>query len=144
MSVFPDTMSAPSDSSTRSASIVPLGSGPLRTRSPATSTASGFARRISAVTASSAIRLPWMSERTAMRVIRRTPAGGMMNESRPSQATSPSTLATPRPLPNREPSFSIVISSRSVSPGTTTRLKRTSSIPANSPIRSPKPGCIAT
>ena len=42
------------------------------------------------------------------------------------------------------PSLSIVTSSRSVSPGTTTRLKRHSSIPPNSPIRSPNPGCLAT
>jgi len=43
---------------------------------------------------------------------RSTPAGGMTNERRPSQATSPSTVATPRPLPNRLPSFSIVTSRR--------------------------------
>jgi hypothetical protein len=61
-----------------------------------------------------------------------------------SQATSPSTEATPRPRPKREPSFSIVTSSRSTSPGTTIRLKRVSSIAAKSPIRSPKPGCLAT
>src|SRR5699024_5709977 len=72
------------------------------------------------------------------------PTGGMMKLSRPEQATSPSTVATPRPLPKRDPSFSIVTSRRSVSPGATMRLNRTSSMPANSPIRSPKPGCLAT
>ena len=63
-------------------------------------------------------------------------------ESVASQATSPSTLATARPRPNRLPSFSIVTSRRRTSPGTTTRLKRHSSIPANRPIRSPKPGLL--
>ena len=75
---------------------------------------------------------------------RSTPSGGMMNESLASQATSPSTLATPFARPNREPSFSIVISSRMRSPGATTRLKRHSSMAAKRPIRSPKPGCLAT
>ena len=53
-------------------------------------------------------------------------------------------LATPLPRPKRRPSFSIVTSRRRTSPGLTTRLKRHSSIPANSPIRSPKPSCFAT
>src|SRR5262249_5816548 len=75
---------------------------------------------------------------------RSTPSGGMMKLSTPSQATSPFAVATPRPLPNRLPSFSMVISSRRTSPGTTMCLKRNSSMPANSPMRSPKPGCFAT
>jgi hypothetical protein len=50
---------------------------------------------------------------------RSTPSPGMMKLSVVSQATSPSTLATARPRPNRPPSFSIVTSRRRVSPGTT-------------------------
>src|SRR4051794_3712208 len=75
---------------------------------------------------------------------RRTPSGGMMKLMVVWQATSPSTVATPRPRPNFDPSFSMVTSSRRVSPGVTIRLKRVSSIPANRPIRSPNPGCLAT
>ena len=78
------------------------------------------------------------------RVIEARLRRGMMKLSVASQAVSPSTLATPRPRPKRPPSFSIVTSRRSVSPGLTTRLKRQSSMPAKSPIRSPKPGCLAT
>src|SRR5207249_4596269 len=75
---------------------------------------------------------------------RRTDASGMMKLRVASQATSPSTLATARPRPNRRPSFSIVTSRRSMSPGVATRLKRQSSMPANNPMRSPNPGCLAT
>src|SRR3990172_3101789 len=73
-----------------------------------------------------------------------TPARGMMNDRLASHATSSSTLATAWPRPKRPPSLSIVTSSVSLSPGWTTRLKRHSSIAANSPIRSPKPSCWAT
>src|SRR4029079_17981241 len=75
---------------------------------------------------------------------RRTPSPGMMKLRVASQAVSPSTLATPRPRPKRPPSLSITTSRPSVAPGATTRLKRHSSMPAKSPIRSPKPGCFAT
>ena len=85
-------------------------------------------------------RLPCTSDRTATRaVIGATPSAGMTKLSVASQATSPSTVATPRPRPNRMPSFSIVTSRRSTSPGTTIRLKRQSSMPANSPIRIAEP-----
>ena len=100
------------------ASIAPAGSGPLRTRSPATRTASGFAALIALRTASSAAALPWTSpEQRDPRHQRSTDASGMMKLRVASQATSPSTLATPRPRPKRRPSFSIVTSRRSVSPG---------------------------
>src|ERR1019366_10486369 len=75
---------------------------------------------------------------------RSTEASGMMKLSVAWQATWPSTVAVPRPRPKRLPSLSMVTSRRSVSPGLTTRLKRHSSIPPNRPIRSPKPGCLAT
>src|SRR5262249_52799030 len=75
---------------------------------------------------------------------RSTPSFGMMKLSVASQATSPSTVAVPFPRPKRPPSFSMTISSRRVSPGDTTRLKRHSSMAANRPIRSPNPGCFAT
>ncbi len=67
-----------------------------------------------------------------------------MNDRIPSQATSPSTDATARPRPMRRPSFSMVISSVNRSPGCTMRLKRTSSMAANSPMRLPNPSVRAT
>src|SRR5665811_468366 len=75
---------------------------------------------------------------------RSTEASGMTKLSVASQQTSPSTLATPLPRPKRRPSLSMVTSRRRTSPGLTTRLKRHSSTPAKSPIRSPKPSCFAT
>ena len=142
----PGRSSAPSASSARRRRRRAAGSGPLRTRSPATRTASGFSRAMSARTASRRRALPWTSDRAARAsvIAQHALAGGMMKLIVASQATSPSTLATPRPRPKRRPSFSIVTSSRSVSPGLTIRLKRHSSMPANSPIRSPNPGCLAT
>src|SRR5664279_1255534 len=68
----------------------------------------------------------------------------MMKLSLASQATSPSTVATPWPRPNLLPRRSIVTSRRSWSPGVTTCLKRHSSMAAKRPSRSPKPGCWAT
>src|SRR3990170_3177830 len=67
MSVLPATMRAPSASMSRSASTAPAGSGPLKTRSPATSVASGRSFLMALRTASSATALPWMSDRTASR-----------------------------------------------------------------------------
>src|SRR5215217_3988540 len=73
MSVLPWTMMAPSRSISRSASTVAPGSGPFITRSPAIIVTSGFSFLSAFRTASSAGRLPWTSERTAMRVVMRTP-----------------------------------------------------------------------
>ena len=64
---------------------------------------------------------------------RSTAASGMMKLSVAWQATSPSTVAVPRPRPKRRPSLSMVTSRRSVSPGLTIRLKRHSSMPAEQP-----------
>src|ERR1035437_9645443 len=75
---------------------------------------------------------------------RRALSGAMMKLSLASQATSPSTVATPWPRPNLLPRRSIVTSRRSWSPGVTMRLKRHSSMAAKRPSRSPKPGCWAT
>ena len=147
--MLPWTIVAPSASISRSASIAADGSGPFITRSPATITASGFSFLIALRTASSAVDVAVdvaSSDRPSRERVIGSDAlrGGMMKLSVASQATSPSTLATPRPRPNREPSLSIVTSSRRTSPGTTIRLNRVSSMPANSPIRSPNPGCFAT
>ena len=68
----------------------------------------------------------------------------MMNERVAWHAISPSTLATPRPRPNRPPSFSIVTSRRKGVTGHHDPLEAPSSMPAKSPMRSPKPGCFAT
>src|SRR5450830_228715 len=75
---------------------------------------------------------------------RRALSGAMMKLSLASQATAPSTVATPWPRPNLLPRRSIVTSRRSWSPGVTICLKRHSSMAANRPSRSPKPGCWAT
>ena len=82
------------------------GRGPFMTRSPVTATASGRARSTAARAASRAATLPWMSPKHGQaEAHRRTPSPGMMKLSRASQATSPSTLATPRPRPKRRPSL---------------------------------------
>src|SRR5207253_5858448 len=60
---------APSASSSRIASTVADGSGPLRTRSPATRIASGLIFLRSARTAANAAALPWTSDSTATRVM---------------------------------------------------------------------------
>src|SRR3954467_6561991 len=62
-------MAAPSASISRRRSTAPAGSGPLRTRSSATATKSGFSGRMALRTAASATALPWTSERTIARVI---------------------------------------------------------------------------
>ena len=107
---------------------------------------SGAAAATAARAASSARMLPWMSERSARRsrAHRSASAGGMTKEMSASQQTSPSTEATARPRPKRRPSFSMVTSRVRRSPGWTTRLKRHSSMPAKSPMRSPKPSSRAT
>src|SRR6478735_7202641 len=69
MSAFPLMIEAPSASISRRRSIAPAGSGPLRARSPATATRSGFSVRMALRTAARATALPWTSDRTIARVI---------------------------------------------------------------------------
>ena len=57
---------------------------------------------------------------------------------------SPRTLAVASAFPIGPRRRLMAHSRSSTSPGRTIRLKRTSSMPANRPIRSPKPGCCAT
>ena len=120
--------------------------GPLSTRSPATRTESGFSRlRHRPATASSAASVAVDVGQDGDRgVIGARPRGGMMKLSSGLAGDLAVDAATARPRPKRRPSFSIVTSSRSVSPGLDDPLEAQSSMPANSPIRSPKPGCLAT